>query len=101
LLLGWNEARSSAGRSSGFSSGRRLRAGSRAGQGEQAGLGLAQDASADEALELGAHAFDLLRFQPGIEGLAEVPGAEAVLGVLEDGQDLPVGRLGQDRVGGV
>ena len=51
-------------------------AGGGPGEGEQAGLGLGEDAAGDEAFEFGAQAFGVLRGGAGTERVADVFGAE-------------------------
>lgn len=58
---------------------------------KQAGLGLGDQVAGYQALEFGAHAFDVLRFQAEVECVAEVFRAYGCAGVGEGGQDVLVG----------
>ncbi|MFI0772437.1 hypothetical protein ACH4TQ_47385 [Streptomyces sp. NPDC021218] len=66
-------------------------------QGEQAGLGLDDESVADQALELGAHALDVLGLAAEVERPAQVAGASRRLGVGEGGEDVLVGRVFRQR----
>ena len=70
-----------------------------AGLGEQAGLGLDQDATADQPFQLRRDALGVLRRDRQVQGGAEVAGPERAARFGEGVEDLPAGRvLGQ--VGG-
>ncbi|MFE1754138.1 hypothetical protein [Streptomyces anandii] len=56
--------------------------------GEAAGLSLGEDVELDQALHLGADAFDVLRQEFMAEGFADVTGSQGAGGLVEDGEDL-------------
>ncbi|GLW69640.1 hypothetical protein Kpho02_19390 [Kitasatospora phosalacinea] len=58
---------------------------------EQAWLGLDQDATPDQAFQLGTGAFGVAGLGAEAERPADVLGVQAVVGVLEQGEDLAVG----------
>ncbi|EME98033.1 hypothetical protein J7W19_06525 [Streptomyces mobaraensis NBRC 13819 = DSM 40847] len=59
---------------------------------EQAAFGFGEDAAVDQAFQLGAHAFGVPRLGAGAEGATDVPGAQPVPVLLEEGQDLAIAR---------
>ncbi|MFK0201859.1 hypothetical protein [Streptomyces lavendulae] len=61
------------------------------GLGEQAELGLSEDASADQAFQFEADARRVLRDDRQVEGLAEVSSSHRAAGIGKDGEDLLVG----------
>lgn len=68
--------------------------------GEQPGLGLDEDAAADQALEFGADVLGVLGSDRQVQGHAEVTGPEGTAKVGECSQDLLVGGvLGERRRG--
>jgi hypothetical protein len=64
-----------------------------AGLGEQAGLGLDQDAAADQAFELRPDALGVLRRDRQVQGGAQVAGPERAAQLGEGAEDLPAGRV--------